>query len=397
MDIIGRLFDKEEWEAYFNYKIEIGNISKHEEADLRLFIDNQEYLPVAEKIKIGTGFMPAKKTLLNKAKTDKKRIVYTYCREENYVLKLITFMLRDYDSIFAPNLYSFRKERGVKTAVRDVLKIKKIDEYFTYKVDISDYFNSIDVSRILPKLENVLKDDVRLYEFVKGLLECPFVEYEGQLIEERKGIMAGTPTSTFLANLYLKELDFYFSEKGIPYARYSDDIIVFAKTYDELQFDIDYINRTLESRGLSINKKKEFVSFPGEEWNFLGFSYKCGIIDVCRVSVDKMKAKMRRKARALRRWAARKNVSGEKAAAVFIKRFNEKLYDNPIDNELTWTRWFFPVINTDVSLRKIDSYMQECVRYLVTGKRTNAKYNCRYDDMKLLGYVSLVNEYYKRK
>ena len=56
--------------------------------------------------------------------------------------------------------------------------------------------------------------------------------------------------------------------------------------------------------------------------------------------------------------------------------------------------WYFPLITTDGSLRLLDQYAQQCIRYLVTGKHTKAAFNCRYTDMKELGYVSLVNCYY---
>ena len=105
---------------------------------------------------------------------------------------------------------------------------------------------------------------------------------------------------------------------------------------------------------------------------------------------------MRRKTRALSRWADKKGVPREMAARAFIKRFNSKLYDNPVYSELTWTRWFFPVINTDKTLKEIDSYMLECIRYLATGKRNKSKYDFRYEDIKKLGYRSLINEYYKQ-
>ena len=74
--------------------------------------------------------------------------------------------------------------------------------------------------------------------------------------------------------------------------------------------------------------------------------------------------------------------------------FNRKLFENPADNELTWARWFFPVLTTDESLRQIDAYAQDCLRYLLSGKRTKARYNVRYADLKRLGYRSLVHEYY---
>ena len=99
----------------------------------------------------------------------------------------------------------------------------------------------------------------------------------------------------------------------------------------------------------------------------------------------------------LSRWADKKNLPGEYAAKAFIHRFNAKLYDNPVFSELTWTRWFFPIINTTDTLKEIDRYMQDCIRFLATGTRTKARFQFRYEDMKALGYKSLVHEYYNIK
>ena len=396
MEILCRLADSKEWYNYFLYKKEKGCLNQKDEDDLKCFIDNREYIPIVENLLSGKPFNPPKKILINKSKVGKKRIVYTFSREENYVLKLVTYLLREYDDIFSPNLYSFRKDRGVKRATKDILKINGLNSRYIYKVDIHNYFNSVNIDILLPKLKDVLKDDIMLYDFFKKLLQNPYVEYNGEIITENKGIMAGVPISTFLANLYLKELDFYFYEAKIPYMRYSDDIIIFTKNEDELQSSINTIKKALSDNELEVNEEKEVITLPDNEWTFLGFSYNHGIIDISKVSFEKLKAKMRRKTHALARWGNKKGVDGEKVARVFIKRFNTKLYDNPVYSELTWTRWFFPIINTDKTLKQIDEYMLECVRYLATGKRTKSKYNFRYDDIKSLGYRSLVNEYYKQ-
>ncbi len=397
MNIINKLFEKEIWEAFLAHKIEQGNISEKDIADLRIFVDKNEYIPVLNKIKNSEGFSAPQKTLISKSKAGRKRTVYTFGREENYVLKLISFLLRDYDCLFSPNLYSFRKESGVKKAAEDVLKIRDLDNRFVYKADISDYFNSVDVDILLPDLKKALSDDFDLYMFFEALLRSPYVQYNGELIEERKGIMAGVPVSAFLANFYLRELDEYFFKQSIPYIRYSDDILVFAKDESELDESINVIKNCLFSKKLAINPDKETITNPGEKWTFLGFSYQSGTIDISDVSFEKLKAKMRRKTRSLSRWASKKNLPGEYAARAFVKRFNAKLYDNPVYSELTWTRWFFPVINTDETLKKIDEYMQDCIRYLATGKRTKSRYGFRYEDIKNLGYRNLVNEYYKFK
>lgn len=396
MSILNRLSFKSEWEAFYKYKIDSGNLNKKDADALHAFIDNCEYLEIAQKIQNGGGFSAPKKALINKHKAGKKRTVFTFNNDENYLLKLITFMLKKYDGIFAPNLYSFRKNKGVKAAVNALLKTPDINNRYVYKVDISDYFNSVDVSLLLPELETVLADDPLLYNFIKELLNNPFALFDGVLTQTRKGIMAGVPISTFLANLYLKELDFFFYQNQIPYMRYSDDIIVFAKDTDQLDFCVKKIKDFLAAKKLQINPEKESLSLPQTEWTFLGFSYNCGVIDISPVSFKKLKAKMRRKTRALSRWAKRKGVSGERAAKAFIRHFNAKLFNNPVMGELTWTKWFFPIINTDSTLKKIDLYMQDCIRILATGKNTKSKYHFRYKDIKLLGYKNLVNEYYRQ-
>ncbi len=397
MSVTDKLFEKKIWEAFLAHKIEQGNISEKDIADLRSFIDGEEYVAVASRIKNAEGFSAPQKTLISKSKAGRKRTVYTFSREENYVLKLISFLLRDYDYLFSPNLYSFRKESGVKKAAEDVIKIRGLDSRFVYKADISDYFNSVDVDILLPDLKKALSDDSDLYVFLESLLRNPYVRYNGELIEECKGIMAGVPVSAFLANFYLRELDKYFFEKSIPYIRYSDDILVFAKDKSELYECVAVIKSCLFFKHLNINSDKETITNPGEKWTFLGFSYQSGTIDISDVSFEKLKAKMRRKSRSLSRWASKKNLPGEYAARAFVKRFNTKLYDNPVYSELTWTRWFFPVINTDETLKKIDEYMQDCIRHLATGKRTKSRYGFRYEDIKNLGYRNLVNEYYKFK
>ena len=203
------------------------------------------------------------------------------------------------------------------------------------------------------------------------------------------------PISAFLANLYLKDLDRLFEKRGLPYARYSDDIIVFAESKDQLEDARQTILSYLSEKHLTVNPRKEAFSAPGDVWTFLGFSYENGTVDVSQDAIQKLKKKMKRKSEALIRWKHKKNADSVRAVKAFIRYFNKKFFDNPIDSEITWCRWFFPVITTDASLKIIDAYMQECIRYIATEKRTKARYNFRYEDMKACGYKSLVHCYYQ--
>ena len=398
MDILAQLESPAAWERFFEYKTRGGHLSKEEEADLLQFIREEGYREPVKAIGRGEPFSPPRKAAISKLHSEKKRIVYIFPREENYVLKFLTHLLQEnYDHLFSPNLYSFRPGTGVRDALHAIVGHPEIGSLWGYKADIHNYFNSIPTEKLLPVLEKNLAMEPVILKFLTALLTDDRVLDQENICHEAKGIMAGVPVSTFLANLYLAEVDHRFHRENILYARYSDDIILFAPSREERDLASDALRSMLRELGLEMNPKKELTFAPGEPWVFLGLSYDGGIIDVAPASVDKLKAKMRRKSRALMRWKARKSTTGENAAKAFIRTFNRKLFANSAVHELTWVRWYFPLINTSRSLHQIDLYSQSCIRYLVTGKRTKAAYNCRYEDMKALGYVSLVNSYYAHK
>ena len=396
MKISAALDSSEVWQEFVEYKRESGHLNRDEERKWSTFLEERAYLPVAVAIRAGECFPPPRRSEISKLNSEKKRVVYTYPDAENRVLKLITYLLqRKYDTLFAENLYSFRPGKSVRHAVAQFVRMNGIRQMWSYKVDIHNYFNSVPVERMVPMLYRVLEEEPELARFLASLLENPLVESNGNFIPEQKGIMAGVPFSTFLANLYLREMDLFFEKAGILYARYSDDVIVFAETEALRDEYAAKIGGFLAEAGLSVNPEKEMKTGPGEAWVFLGVCFRDGVVDVAPVSVVKLKAKMRRKMRALERWQRKKGVERIRAAKAFVRVFHEKLFENPAENELTWSRWYFPLINTADSLRKIDRYRQNCIRYLATGKRTKAAYNFRYEEMKELGYVSLVHEFYR--
>lgn len=396
MTLIEQLADEQIWNEFFSYKQQLGHLSQQHEKELQQFIGEKAYLEVLDRIRT-KGFPLPQKRLISKVNSDKKRVVYTYPTAENYLLKLLTYLLiRRYDQLFAPNLYSFRVRHGVKRAIQFLRGAEDLSAKFVYKVDIHDYFNSVDVELLLPRLQRIMTDETECFRLIADLLTNPHVALpDGQIVCERKGIMAGVPLASFLANLYLNDLDWHFHRQGMLYARYSDDIILFASSAEEREMAIDYLHDYLQAHRLTINEKKEVVTEPSQKWTFLGISFENGVFDVSEVSASKLKMKMRRKSRALLRWKARKGVDNDKAARAFVKAFNRKLYDNDAENELTWSRWFFPIINTTRTLTLIDHYMQDCLRYIATEKRTKGRYRFTYEEIKALGYRNLVHEYYR--
>ena len=397
MSLLDILSDEKVWIDFYEQKVDPTYFRIADAKQLFQFIRQKRYLPVVERIRNGEGLSVPQKKRIAKADSSKKRVVYSLPEDEAMVLKLLTWlMIRKYDSFFSDYLYSFRPGYGVKHALKRILNDPDSSQYYSYKLDVRNYFNSIDVDLLLPILKELLSDDRPLYEFLVRQLSDPRVIDEGELMEEKKGAMAGMPYAVFLANVFLTPLDRMFEQMpGVIYCRYSDDIVLFSKDKDTLEDAKTILLNHLKSCNLEINTDKEIETRPGESWTFLGFECDGNNIDVSKVSVQKLKSKMKRKAKALRRWSEVNGKDGWMAAKAFIKHFNKKLYTSESNSEVNWSWWYFPLITTDRSLKQIDSYMQDCVRYIATGKMTKARFNFRYEQMKELGILSLVNMWYK--
>jgi hypothetical protein len=382
---------------YLNYKSEKSHFTEKEKKELEEFINFKKYENAVAKILNGEGLSIPSKIRINKMGGNKKRTVYSFRDDENLVLKLLSYLLYRYDDKQSPGCYSFRKGVGVQKAIREITDTPGISEMWCYKSDIKDYFNSISVPLLLPLLEQVIGDDGPLCRFLSKTLSENKAVYENEIVCENRGVMAGTPISPFLANIYLKEMDSYFVDGKIIYARYSDDVIVFAKTEKELTEYKNVIYGFLSKYGLSINAKKEKTAKPFEAWEYLGVEFKNGKLDLSDATKQKIKGKIRRKARALRRWKLKKNAGDDQAMKAMIRTFNQKFFENKNPRDLTWSRWFFPLVTEKSGFLEIDAYLQQYIRYIPNGRHGKTNYKIKYGKLKELGYKSLVNEYYKFK
>ena len=77
--------------------------------------------------------------------------------------------------------------------------VPDISKKWSYKVDISNYFNSVDVKRLLEKLLFIKEKDAMLYQLFEKILLEERVTENGKVVKEKHGAMAGTAFSPFLA------------------------------------------------------------------------------------------------------------------------------------------------------------------------------------------------------
>ena len=394
--IIGQLGDQAVWEEFLSHRLVKRRFTWRTFEDADDFVAEERYLPVAETLMRGESLGIPSCKRINKMGTGKKRTVYSFPPDETRVLKLISYLLYRYDDRFSPNCYSFRHGLRACDAIFALRRQLKGQSVWAYKLDIHDYFNSVSIPILLPILSDLLADDPPLYAFFERMLTDDRAVLDGREVRGPRGIMAGTPTAPFLADVYLMEVDRYFADAGVVYARYSDDIILFAPDRGTLEAHKATLLGFLEKYRLEINPDKERIYAPDEPFEFLGFQCLGPFIDISEAARTKMKGKIRRAARALVRWRVRKEKSPEMAVKGFIRTFNGKFYEGDDPDALSWSRWFFPVINRTEGLREIDRYFQQYARYIATGRHGKANFRVRYADLKALGYRSLVHEFYRQ-
>ena len=395
--ILNQLTRQETWEEFLAYRLMKGRFTWREFKDADNYVEREAYLPLAQKIAQGEGLGIPRKKIVNKMGTGKKRVVYSFAPDEMTILKLLAFKLYDYDACFSPNCYAFRRGIKASDAIFHLRRAIGDRPMWAYKLDIHDYFNSISIDILLPMLADMMADDPLLYRFFEKMLTDNRAISGGETILERHGVMAGTPTAPFLADVYLKEVDRHFHDAQVIYARYSDDIILFAPDRETLGAYQSQMAEFLRKYRLEINPDKEKIYSPDEAFEFLGFKCHARDIDISEATKKKMKGKIRRAARSLMRWSVRNHIESEKAMKGLIHHFNRVFFETDDSEILTWSRWFFPVINQTDGLKEIDHYLQQNIRYLSTGKHNKTNYKTDYARLKQLGYRSLVNEYYRTK
>lgn len=394
VSLLDRLDDFQVWESYIERKKSLFP-DDFRVAKFEFLMNSEECRAVAKGVIDGSyRYSDPIKKLISKTNIKKKRAVYTFKDDEMMVLRIVASLLNDYDHLFSDNLYSFRRGNGVRNAIGRLKGLKQLGNMYVYKADIHDYFNSIDVADLLEGLHRDLCDE-RLYTFIEGILNNPYVVFNGERITEKKGVMAGTPISPFLANYYLRDVDEFFNEQGCLYFRYADDILILSKDKDKLDEYRSMLHSKIAEKKLEMNPKKETFYNPGETFEFLGFSISESKVDVSSTSIYKIKGKIRRSSKSIRRWMLRKKAPVNGTIRALIRRYNHKFYGYE-ESEISWSKWFFPVITTSESLHVIDQYFQDWLRYIASGKHSKKNYELvSYETMKGCGYRPLVNEYYK--
>ena len=365
-------------------------------AEYERLLESKVHLRVGAEV-LASRYHPAPplEGWLNKLDGRRKRM-FRYAPIDELLFRVVNRLLQPAAANAAsPWCRSFLPGGGARVAFRSVLTDVDVAAKAALRLDVRDYFNSIDVKDLLATLPAPFTDGPVGALLSASLLD-PRIVRSGVLIDGgQKGVMAGTPIAPLLATLYLGDLDREVAERGAVYARYSDDILVLAPPADLPALE-RLLRGRLAERGLEVNESKSGIAAPGEPWDFLGFRHWRGAIGLAPVTERKLKARATRLARSLLRWRERTDAPPEHAARAFLRRTNRRLYGVRTERaEFSWATWFLPMLHSPDGLQALDEHLQREARYAATGKRTGraralVPYRTLVDD----GHLPLVATYW---
>jgi len=158
------------------------------------------------------------------------------------------------EKIFLNNSYGYRPGKGPVKAIHQVMHIfNKVKSGLVIKLDIDNYFDTINHERLFSQLQNFLKDE-DLVRLVELCVKMGVVTKQMKWGDAVQGVPQGAVLSPLLANFYLHPFDQFVTSKTANYIRYADDFQVIAETKEDADSLIELIKLELEEFYLKLNK-----------------------------------------------------------------------------------------------------------------------------------------------
>jgi RNA-directed DNA polymerase len=188
-----------------------------------------------------------------------------------------------WEARFEPNSYGFRPGRSCQDAIVQCwLRLHRGRTHrWVLDADVQAAFDNICHDFILKQLGNIPGR-----ELIKLWLKAGYVEAE-IFHATTRGVQQGGVISPLIANVALDGLEKLLTGKA-GYIRYADDLVVTAKSKEQIEAIIPLVENFLAERGLKLNMEKTRIVHVKDGFNFLGFnvrSYK----DKCIIKPQKEK------------------------------------------------------------------------------------------------------------
>jgi RNA-directed DNA polymerase len=198
-----------------------------------------------------------------------------------------------FDPDFSESSFGFRPKRSAHGAIKQVQSYIKQGYRYCVDMDLSKFFDRVQHDVLMTRVSRKVRDK-RLLRLIGRYLRAG-VMVEGLIQTTEEGAPQGGPLSPLLANILLDDLDKELEHRGLKFARYADDFLIFVKTYRSARQVFQSVGRFLTRKlKLVVNRQKSsFGKTDGIE--FLGFRFvgRKGEIRITAANLAKFKRRVR--------------------------------------------------------------------------------------------------------
>ena len=193
-----------------------------------------------------------------------------------------------YEPIFSEHSFGFRPRRSAHMAMEEVMNNLNEGYEWIVDLDIEKFFDTVNHDKLISILRENVNDATTLH-LIRAYLRAGVLD-EGLIKSTTVGTPQGGPISVILSNIYLDKFDKELDSRGLRFARYADDCIIFVKSEMSANRVMKSVTSWLERKlflKVSATKTKVVRPMKGQ---FLGFTfYKDSQEWKCRPTKDRKK------------------------------------------------------------------------------------------------------------
>ena len=176
-----------------------------------------------------------------------------------------------FEPTFSEYSYGFRPNRRCQNAIDRALELLNQGYEWIIDLDLEKFFDNVPQDKLIRLVDNMVNDSVitaLIHKYLKaGVL------INGEFEETTVGTPQGGNLSPLLSNIYLNELDKELERRGLHFARYADDCVIFVKTKFSAERVMRNIVTFIETKlKLKVNAEKTHITRP-TKLKYLGFSF----------------------------------------------------------------------------------------------------------------------------
>lgn len=176
-----------------------------------------------------------------------------------------------FEPTFSEYSYGFRPNRSCQNAIDRALECLNSGYEWIVDLDLEKFFDNVSHDKLIRLVDNQVKDsDVTslIMKFLKA-----GVMVNGTFEESKVGTPQGGNLSPLLSNIMLNQLDKELERRGLKFARYADDCVIFVKTKYSAERVMRNIVKYIETKlKLKVNATKTHVCYPNN-LKYLGFGF----------------------------------------------------------------------------------------------------------------------------